>query len=199
MAGPQTIMDGDLGTGWIADPADRTPTITVTLPRPTSVSSMTLIVDPYLAATAPDSVVVTARQGARAAKIGPNGAITFAPLVTDQLTIRLIGSYGLRSTYDPVEHSFSKLGLGVSELSIGQLKPPRSRADTDPTPVQLPCGSTPDLVLDGNGVAYPGQHQCPGAARTGAGAAASCAGPATRCRWPPARTGYGRPRPRPGR
>jgi arabinofuranan 3-O-arabinosyltransferase len=150
LAGPQAAADGDLGTGWIASPTDPAPTLTLHWNGKRRVSGLSIITDPFLAATRPDRVTIRAPDARpRTAAVAANGAVTFRALTTDQLTLTLDNSTGLQLNYDPFRHTLSRLGLGVSEVVMPGVRP-TSRARTDATRVDLPCGTGPQVLIDGS-------------------------------------------------
>jgi arabinofuranan 3-O-arabinosyltransferase len=148
LAGPASVLDADRGTGWIASTSDPAPTVTIRWGRPLTMSSLVIKTASTLAATAPDTVVVTTPGGSRTARIGPDGTVSFAAVRTDRVSMVLTSSTGLRLDYDPVTHGYDHLGIGVSEIDVPGVATP-ARAATDATPVALPCGSGPDVVVDG--------------------------------------------------
>jgi arabinofuranan 3-O-arabinosyltransferase len=148
LAGPQTAVDVDLGTGWIASVDDPNPSLTLRWAKKQTVSSLTIVVDPLLAATAPDTVTISSPSGTRVAKIGPGGRVEFEQLRTDRITMALTSSIGLQLNYDPIAHALTRLGLGVSEVAVNGITS-TARSATDGRTVALPCGAGPDVVIDG--------------------------------------------------
>ena len=59
LAGPQTTVDGDLGTGWISSVTDPAPTLHLRWSGRRTIDGLTIITDPFLAASPPNQVVVT--------------------------------------------------------------------------------------------------------------------------------------------
>jgi arabinofuranan 3-O-arabinosyltransferase len=148
LAGPQTAVDGDLGTGWIATSSDPNPTLTLRWHGMRRITGLNIFTDPFLAATAPDVVTVRAGHVSRVAAIGANGVATFRALHADRLSLTLTSSTGLKFDYDPFGHALTRLGIGVSEVVVPGVTT-TGRASTDALPVALPCGAGPAVLLDG--------------------------------------------------
>ncbi len=152
-AAPLTAVDGDLGTAWIADAADADPTLTLSWDRPSRISQITLVLDPFVGATRPTSVRLTSPAGDRTVALDGAGHGTFAALRTDRVALHLSAA-GLRTSVDPYTLGTSLMGIGVSEVSIPGVTGPVSA--TTPaayaTPVTFPCGAGPTLEVAGRRV-----------------------------------------------
>jgi arabinofuranan 3-O-arabinosyltransferase len=148
LAGPQTAVDGDLGTGWIAKPSDPAPTLTLQWHGRRQLTGLSVVTDPFLAATAPDTVTVHAGHATRVAHIAPTGAVKFRALTTDQLSLAFTRTTGLRLNDDPFRRTLDRLGIGVSEVAVPGVAN-TSRSSTDGMPVTLPCGAGPQVRIDG--------------------------------------------------
>lgn len=148
LAGGAAAIDGDLGTGWIATPTDPSPTLTLTLPARTRLSSLTVAVDQYLAATRPSMVTITSGRDSHVVPIDALGRATFRPMVTKQLSLSFWSSAGLTESYDPTARGYEALGIGISELRLPGIHAV-PRTSTDPKVVRLPCGSGPTVRVDG--------------------------------------------------
>ena len=149
LAGPQTTVDGRIGTGWIADPGDTDPTLQLSWNAPRSVDSLRLQLDPGLAATVPTQVVVDSGHGQTTAALGDDGTITFPRVKTDRLELHLRGGFGLRSTVLVGSVQSVPLGLGVSEISIPGVTGLEGSASDEGAPVRFGCDAGPQVVLDG--------------------------------------------------
>ncbi|HET6876294.1 MAG TPA: alpha-(1-_3)-arabinofuranosyltransferase family protein [Jatrophihabitans sp.] len=148
LARPQTVVDGDLGTGWIAAADDPTPTLSLHWAHPRTVDTLTLVTDPALAATRPDLVLISSPAGASTVPIGPDGIVRFPAVRTRWLKLTLSSTTGLLGNIAPGGTGPQVLGIGVSEIKIkGLTSTPRTV--TDATPVRLPCGAGPPLYVDG--------------------------------------------------
>src|SRR6185312_7239325 len=102
---------------------DPSPTLTLHWRGEHRISGLNIITDPFLAATPPDTVRVRAGHRVRVARIGSNGAVAFAPLKTDHMSLTLTSSTGLRLNYDPFRHAQTRLGIGVSEVVVPGVAP----------------------------------------------------------------------------
>jgi arabinofuranan 3-O-arabinosyltransferase len=148
LAGPQTTVDGRMGTGWVADPGDPDPTLQLSWKSARTVDSLRLQLDPGLAATMPTQVVVGSGRGATTATVGDAGTVTFPLVKTDHLELHLRGGFGLRSTVLVGSDEAVQLGLGVSEISIPGVTGAGSAGDED-APIRFGCATGPQIVLDG--------------------------------------------------
>ena len=134
---PVAAVDGDPDTAWVATGDDRRPSLTVTFPEVRTVDSLRVVVAPGLAAARATAVTLDDGGGlARSVRLAADGTATFAPLVTDTLTVTFDLPDELRSV-DPATRWQQALGVGVSELEVGG---PNPVADPD-APVFLDCAS----------------------------------------------------------
>lgn len=150
LGGPAAAVDGDFGTGWVADPADPDPTLRLAWTGARTVSSVRLVSDPYLAATRAQSAVVTAGGRTTRGPVEADGTVRFPAVRTTSVTLQLVAGR-LTPTYDPTTHTTTSLGVGVSEVLVPGVAA-TSRSTSDLATVSLPCGSTPSVVVDGRTV-----------------------------------------------
>ncbi len=150
-ARPGTVVDGSMGTGWIAHGTDERPTLTLTLPQPTAVSGIQFLRDGYLAASKPDKVTVTFDDGSSVAgSVSPEGTLSWPARTTGRLSVE----FGRPTALISLETATSlvrTLPVGGSEIVIPGVTVPRPLPLDFPT--QLPCGFGPDLVI--NEATYP--------------------------------------------
>jgi arabinofuranan 3-O-arabinosyltransferase len=147
MSGPEAALDGSLDTAWVASPDDRDPTLTVRLHGRRTLTTLRLVTPVTLAATRPQSVTVQLGGDSQTVPLAADGTASFTPVTGSVLRLTLHGT-PLRTTYDPLAHFPSSLGIGVAEVQIpGVVGTPR--AVIDATPVRLGCGQAPPLVVDG--------------------------------------------------
>ncbi len=147
LAAPQTAVDGDTGTGWIAASTDRDPSITLRWKQTRSVGSLKVVKDDSLAATRPDALRITDAKGQSVlAAVEPDGSVRFPALRTNRLTVHLLSGTGLRTSVDSSVGP-GRLGLGLSEIRVPGVAT-TSRAATENVAVHLRCGSGPSVVID---------------------------------------------------
>ncbi|MCW2599004.1 MAG: hypothetical protein JWM02_833 [Frankiales bacterium] len=139
-ARPGTALDGDLGTGWRAASGDKDPALTVTYGAPQTVTGLRLQVRSSLAASKARAVRVVSAAGSRQGRIGADGTVRFAPLVTDSLTVHLEDVVPATSR-DPYSLTGSLLPVGISELTVVGAQAPRRPAFL----VTVPCSAGPVL------------------------------------------------------
>ena len=141
----QAVADRDLGTGWVAAPGDDDPTLTVRLPEARRVSGLQVLVDPALAASRAQSVIVRTPEGLRSGEIGPDGTVLFRAVTTDRLDVTFPVVVPLPS-YNPYTRATTFQPVGLSELRVlgaDDLREPDPAAAL----VAAPCGAGPDLDL----------------------------------------------------
>ncbi len=139
-AGAVAAIDGDPGTTWTAAVGADRPQITVRWLDRRTISGLTLSTDPDAPAAAP-TVVLLRWRGGKAEVPLVNGRVTFPPVVTNWLRVRVLD-------VEPVaDLDFNaqprQVPAGISELTIKGVPylPLRLSAD----PVELTCGSGPDV------------------------------------------------------
>ena len=147
LAGPQAAADGDPNTGWIAAANSTNPTLTLRWRGAKRIASLKILTLDSLAATRPDTLVLSAAGVTQTVQIKPDGTATFAPVTTDRVSLRLSSSVGLRANTFSTTSTQPVLGIGVSEVVI-----PGSTTAARDRPVRLPCGQGPALQIDGRSV-----------------------------------------------
>jgi arabinofuranan 3-O-arabinosyltransferase len=147
----RSTVDRDLGTGWVAGPGDREPTLILRLPERRPVTGVQIVVDPALAASSPRRVRVGTGTGPlRAGTLDGSGTFSFPVLDTDMLTIQFL-DVTANSSYDPYTRSTAFMPVGASEVRIfGADDLRRSPASGDRSQA---CGSGPTLLVNGVEVA----------------------------------------------
>ncbi|SOC49348.1 arabinofuranan 3-O-arabinosyltransferase [Blastococcus aggregatus] len=142
--GAAAAVDGDPGTSWLAGPGDEQPTLVLSWPEPRTVDVLRVVSDPRVAALRPDTVTIDGGGSSSTVPLAEDGTARVDPVVTDRLELTL-ASAGRGMSFDPYFQWTLPLGIGVSEVEIGG---PRVPAPAD-TPVVLPCGEGPALLVDG--------------------------------------------------
>ena len=141
---PGAALDGDPATSWITDGTDASPRLTVTYPLEVTVTGLSLAA-PQSSLDRVQAVVVQASGAGQApvtARVGPDGAATFAAVTGRQVTVTLrLGPAGesaaaplvvgeVRLTEPPHPHTArSSWGAapGRPSTSTGSTCPPASR------------------------------------------------------------------------
>ncbi len=137
-------VDGDPGTTWMADTNDLRPTMSLSWLGTRRVSGLRMSVDPNTAARLPTTVSLIWPGGRRTVELR-DGKASFAPIHTDQLRIRMeraepAASLGFDSTPRAV-------GIGVTEVRIAGV--PYAPLGLSLDPVTYPCGSGPQMLVNG--------------------------------------------------
>ncbi|MGY2076588.1 alpha-(1-_3)-arabinofuranosyltransferase domain-containing protein [Blastococcus sp. SYSU DS0828] len=138
-------VDGDPGTAWLADRADGTPSLELRWSEPRTVDSVRIVTRAGLAAAVPTAVTIDAGGGLPALlALDDDGSVRFAPITTDRLLVGLRRPLEL-SSFDPYSRTTERLGIGVSELQVGEPNP----APELEAPVVVPCAEGPVVTVDG--------------------------------------------------
>lgn len=139
------MLDGDAKTGWIANPDDTDPTLSVRWSKARTISSVRFGTAPELPASLPASATLELDDGTQVRAQVEDGIATFAPVVADHLLIHLESD---KSAVDYLGDVFgSTLPVGVGELSFPGIQ--TRTLDRSGEVLTLPCGSGPALTING--------------------------------------------------
>ena len=143
----QSAIDDDPATAWVADSADRAPTLTVRLARPATLSWLRIRETAGLGASRP--LGVTVRIGERSLPLIADdaGFLRFPPTRTTSLTLEFTSSRPVLS-YDTATQRRVVLPVGVSELVLGAAEGQKVAVSRSAR-IVLPCGAGPEVVVDG--------------------------------------------------
>lgn len=144
---PGTIVDRDLGTGWVAGSADPDPRIDMVFPRERTFSGLQFQVDPQLAASRPKSVQISLDGTALGEyAVDTEGYVRFAEASATRVGVRF-ADVNPTVNVDKVSGFESELPVGLSEMVI--LGADDLRRDVDSArQVNLPCGFGPSLRVN---------------------------------------------------
>ncbi|HEY6745015.1 MAG TPA: alpha-(1-_3)-arabinofuranosyltransferase family protein [Mycobacteriales bacterium] len=129
-------VDGDAGTGWLAAPGDPRPTLRLRWDGARVVQGLRLAPFVATSSTLPRAVTVTTGGRTVRAAVDRDGYVRMAPVRTDRLTVVVTRAAG--DDGEPV---------GISEVTV--LSPDGVLRGRPAATVALPCGSGPDVELDG--------------------------------------------------
>ncbi|CAI9419914.1 alpha-(1-_3)-arabinofuranosyltransferase domain-containing protein [Nocardioides sp. T2.26MG-1] len=142
---PVAAIDGDRGTSWLSDPDDPSPTLRLSWLGVRSVDGLALRVDREADGRRPVSLRLTWPGGSRTVDLD-SGRASFRTIRTDQLTVTVVAT---RSGYSVgPDGQPSGVGVAVSELRLRGVPYLPLRLSLDP--VRYPCGSGPDVEVDGS-------------------------------------------------
>lgn len=150
-ARPETVVDGDTGTGWVAGLLDASPTLTLTLPEARELTGLQLISDYFLPGSRPFELLVSL-DGADPIEvtIGENNTATWPAQEVSTVEITFGASFPV-TTADPLLPGSTRvLPVGVSEITLlgAQDLPVPDLPVPDPDrQLDLACGSGPDLLV----------------------------------------------------
>ena len=147
----QSTVDRDLGTGWVAEPGDKAPTLILRLPERRRITGVQILVDSALAASSPRRVRVGTGTGPlRVGTLDGSGILRFPVLDTDVVEIEFL-DVTANSSYDPFARSTAFMPVGASEVRVfGADDLRRSAASGDRS---QQCGTGPTLRVNGVEVA----------------------------------------------
>ena len=143
-AGGFAAVDSDPGTAWVPDNTDLRPSLTLDWLQPKRISGLRIAVDPQGTTSVPTQLEVSTRTGGQVVNVGADGTATFPALDTDQLRITI-----LPPDDDPFAAQRSGKPPGIGSLTLtgsDGLLPATNPA----TPFTVPCGSGPNIHLDGD-------------------------------------------------
>ncbi len=138
-------IDGNPGTTWIADPDDLVPTLSVQWLQPRPVTGITVRGSDDAAARLPTRVTLTWPKGERSVRLDSRGTARFPVIRTDRLQIRVDAAE--TATNIDFNATGSTLGVGIGELELAGV--PDLPLVLSQRPVELGCGSGPDLLVNG--------------------------------------------------
>jgi arabinofuranan 3-O-arabinosyltransferase len=144
---PSQVLDGRLGTAWIAAPDDASPALTLTWKGARRVDGLTLLTDRDTVAARPTRVAVALPGRTVELEVPPNGVLRFPATLTDRIELRFVG-VEQRVSVDPdgVQRS---LPVGIGEVAVPALDGLKVAVPASTSQVALRCGQGPDVVLDG--------------------------------------------------
>ncbi|WBQ02381.1 alpha-(1-_3)-arabinofuranosyltransferase [Kribbella sp. CA-293567] len=149
---PGAVVDRELGTGWVAGPADLQPKLFLRLPgaRKKPVTGLQFLTDPYLAASRPTIVTLRLDGGPSSVyKIDPEGFVALPAGTTVTRRIQVTFTADNRSVDVDSASGFARhLPVGVSELRVLGIDELRKPVDLDAATGSL-CGFGPSVRVDG--------------------------------------------------
>ena len=142
---PGAAVDRDLGTGWVANPDDSAPSLTLKLPEARSVGGLRFRSDTYLAASRPTEVLLRFDDGAPTRiRVGADGSVRFAARTARTIEVDFVGT-------TPVG-DVRVAPVGVSEVEVLGADDLRAALDRNAR-IPVYCGNGPAVRVDGATVA----------------------------------------------
>ncbi|WP_283138410.1 alpha-(1-_3)-arabinofuranosyltransferase domain-containing protein [Rhizohabitans arisaemae] len=132
----RAALDGDLSTGWYADPLDPRPRLLIDMGRPRRLTSLKVIFPDSVLGPPPVKITVRTAQGVREGWPGPDGRFTFAAMTGRKVEITF-GAAASRA-------------VEVLDVEIPGVAP---LGPLTAFPVQASCGFGPAIEVDGVRVA----------------------------------------------
>ena len=140
-----SAFDRRLGTAWQAAPEDKEPAITITLPETRTLRGIRLVNRQGVNASSPLELAVEAGGEVHQGFTDSRGLFRFDPVETDTVRVRFVTANQVRSRSELGE---TALPLGVSEIGLIGGDDLRRPLPADAS-VSLPCGSGPQVLIDG--------------------------------------------------
>ncbi len=132
---------------WIAGLGDKKPTLTIAWTGKKPVGSITVGLTPD--AAIPKRIIIKSPVGTRTVTVPKKGgAISFAPMTTNKLTLTFVGvSKGV--TTIPTGSIPLQLPVGLASLAVPAVTTSAPSADPMSTPIATTCGLGPVVEIDG--------------------------------------------------
>ncbi len=172
----QAAVDRDPDTSWWASPLDRAPSLTITLPRPVTLSWLRITQTLGLAASRPLGVTVSVDGRSFPLFSDELGYLRFPATRTSTIRLTITSTRPVLS-YDTATGARVVLPPGISDITLGEADGARRGISRDAA-VTIPCGFGPTVRIVGD-VRIPTQLTTTiGALLDGAPAAATSCGDA---------------------
>ena len=140
-----SAVDGDPRTTWTAAQSDEGPVLGLNWVQPQRVSGLRISVDSDTAAAAPTQLALRWPGHTRTVTLDGAGAVRFAPIVTRELTLRVLATERVSSL--GFDSTPSSVPVGITELSVTGV--PYLPVAIPTAPAARGCGSGPDVVVNG--------------------------------------------------
>ena len=145
---PGAAVDRDLGTGWVADPGDPAPSLTLRLPRARELSGLQFLTDPYLTASRPIEVLLRFDGGPPTrSTVDPEGYVRFGARKARTVEVDFAGT---RPTVDiDSATGYARTApVGVAEVRVLGADDLRKALDLNGQTGAY-CGYGPGVRVDG--------------------------------------------------
>lgn len=145
-AASTAMVDGNPGTTWVAPVSDISPDITISFVAPQKIRGIAVGVARGTAARRPQSFKLTWAGGSRVIELDDDGTARFPAITTTALTLEVIAAEP--ATDLDIAGGTSDVPVGIGELRlIGTNAIP---VTLPTTPNRLPCGSGPEVEVNGS-------------------------------------------------
>lgn len=145
---PGAAVDRDLGTGWVANPADQHPTLTLKLPQARKVSGLQFRSDPYLTASQPAEVSLRIDGGPPVpGTVDPEGYVRFAARTARTIELAFTSTKPLIDV-DSATGYGRPAPVGVAEVRVLGADELRKKLDLDGRTGAY-CGYGPRVRVNG--------------------------------------------------
>ena len=142
-------FDRQLGTTWQAAPEDPAPEVKITLPQIRELRGIRLVNRQGVNASSPLELQVQAGDRTFQGFTDGRGLFRFDPVTTETITVRFLTANQVRSRSELGELA---LPVGVSEIGLLGADDLRRPVPAESV-LALPCGTGPDILVDGDVVA----------------------------------------------
>jgi arabinofuranan 3-O-arabinosyltransferase len=142
---PENLLDGGVA-GWVA--AGPHASLHLKWTGQKTISQLNLSAPTVGIAAQPTEVLISSPAGTRDLPVPQGGILHFAPLKTNQLTLRFTGVMAT-TAYNPLVGRATQLPVGLAGLTIPALASLSTGVPSASTPFTLSCGQGPSLTVDG--------------------------------------------------
>ena len=147
---PARVADGDLRSGWVASPTDRSPALTFQFASRRVISGVRVVLDPGLAASRPGGLLLQINGHVVLARLDGGGLARFPAVRTTGVKVSFTDVQPVES-YNPFTSEVTTLPVGASEVSFVGAQGLRA-ALPDTAAVTWACGLGPTVAVDGQSV-----------------------------------------------
>jgi arabinofuranan 3-O-arabinosyltransferase len=145
---PGAAVDRDLGTGWVADPGDPAPSLTLKLPAARELSGLQFLSDPYLTASRPTTVLLRFDGGAPTrSTVDPEGYVRFAERKARTVDVDFAETRPMVD-FDSATGSAQTAPVGVADVRVLGADDLRKALDLN-SQTGVYCGNGPRVRVDG--------------------------------------------------
>jgi arabinofuranan 3-O-arabinosyltransferase len=142
---PENLLDGGVA-GWVAAGPEASLHLKWTGQK--TISQLNLTAPTVGIAAQPTQVLISSPAGTRDLPVPQGGILHFAPLKTNQLTLRFPGVMAT-TAYNPLVGRATQLPVGLAGLTVPALSRLSTGVPSASTRFTLSCGQGPSLTIDG--------------------------------------------------
>lgn len=143
-AGPTALLDGDLGTTWVAGDANEV--VTIEFPRRTRLGAVVAQLDEDAPASRPTALRITSGSRETVIALDPNGHGELPHWRVSSLDLRVVDS---QAAFLVVGRQFVRAQAGISSLTFGNEEKAADQEIQSREVRSFGCGSGPEVTFNG--------------------------------------------------